>query len=171
MAETTLFAFQEGAERSAGQIVNDGVMGGLSSGSFQILPNSGAVFSGIVSLDNGGGFTSARSPSVWQDLSSFDSFVLRARGDGHRFKFNMRTDPAFDKLVYQCVFETTRGMWTEQRLAFAQFAPTFRGRVLSDVPALNPGRIASVGFLIADRQGGPFRLEIGWIKASGRDNE
>jgi hypothetical protein len=171
MSETTLFGFQRGAEPSAWQIVNDGVMGGLSSSDFQILPNGGAVFSGIVSLDNGGGFASARSPPVGQNLSNFDSFVLRARGDGHRFKFNVRTDPGFDTLVYQCVFETTHAVWTEQRLAFAQFAPTFRGRVLSDVPALNPARIASVGFLIAARQGGPFRLEIGWIKASGRVNE
>jgi monofunctional biosynthetic peptidoglycan transglycosylase len=44
----------------------------------------------------------------------------------------------------------------------------FRGRVLTDVPPLNPSKIASVGVLISDKQAGPFRLEMGWIKATGR---
>jgi hypothetical protein len=34
------------------------------------------------------------------------------------------------------------------------------------VPPLNPAKVSSVGFLISDKQAGPFRLEIGWIKAS-----
>jgi NADH dehydrogenase [ubiquinone] 1 alpha subcomplex assembly factor 1 len=44
--------------------------------------------------------------------------------------------------------------------------PTFRGRVLTDVPPLNPAEGNSVGFIISDKQAGPFRLEVGWIKAS-----
>ena len=46
--------------------------------------------------------------------------------------------------------------------------PTFRGRLLTDVPPLNPVKVTSVGFLISDKQEGPFKLEVAWIKASAR---
>ena len=46
------------------------------------------------------------------------------------------------------------------------FVPTFRGRVLSSEPPLDPARVTSVGFLIADKQDGPFQLEVAWIKVA-----
>lgn len=46
--------------------------------------------------------------------------------------------------------------------------PSLRGRVLTDVPALDPAKVVSVGFLISDKQAGPFKLEVAWIKASPR---
>ena len=78
----------------------------------------------------------------------------------------MRTGASFNSQLYQTSFTTKQGEWEEHRLAFSDFVPTFRGRILTDVPLLNPAKINSVGFLISDKQAGPFRLEIGWIKAS-----
>jgi NADH dehydrogenase [ubiquinone] 1 alpha subcomplex assembly factor 1 len=43
--------------------------------------------------------------------------------------------------------------------------PTFRGRVLSDEPPLNPGQVTSKGILISEKQAGPFRWEIAWVNA------
>ena len=62
--------------------------------------------------------------------------------------------------------ETKRGEWEEHRLVFKDFVPTFRGRILTGVPPLDPGKITSVGLLIAERQSGPFQLEVAWIKAA-----
>jgi monofunctional biosynthetic peptidoglycan transglycosylase len=155
-----LSVFQCATTRCAWQIVNDGVMGGLSSSSFQLLPGGTGVFSGIVSLDNGGGFASVWSPPLAQDCSGHDSFVLRIRGDGHRFKFSVRQDAGFNTPIYRCAFETKPGEWQECRLPFTGFVPTFRGQRLIGAPALDPTHIASIGFLIADKQAGPFRLEI-----------
>ena len=45
------------------------------------------------------------------------------------------------------------------------FVPSFRGRVLSGEPPLDPAKVASLGILISDKQAGPFQLEIAWIKA------
>jgi monofunctional biosynthetic peptidoglycan transglycosylase len=45
------------------------------------------------------------------------------------------------------------------------FLATFWGRLLSSEPPLDPARVRSVGFLIADKQDGLFRLEIAWVKA------
>ena len=167
-SEIALFDFQAATNSTAWQVVNDDVMGGVSTSQFQLITNGGAIFSGVVSLENNGGFASVRSSAVRQDLNGCDAFVLRVRGDGRRYKFTVRTESGFDAPHYQAEFTTKRGAWEEHRLSFKDFVPTFRGRVLTDVPPLNPAKLATVGVLIADKQAGPFRLEMGWIKATGR---
>jgi hypothetical protein len=162
----TLFDFQAVTNSPAWEVVNDDVMGGVSTSQFQVLTNGCAVFSGTVRLENNGGFASVRSAPVRKNLTGLTAFVLWVRGDGRRYKFSARTGARFDTPLYQCSFTTRQGEWEEHRLAFSDFVPTFRGRVLTDVPPLNPAKVNSVGFLISDKQAGPFRLEIGWIKAS-----
>ena len=169
-SEKVLFDFLGGTNSPVWQIVNDDVMGGVSTSQFQVLTNGGAIFSGVVSLENNGGFASVRSSAVRENLSGTDAFVLRVRGDGRRYKFTVRTESGFDAPNYQAEFTTRRGEWEEHRLAFKDFVATFRGRVLTDVPPLIPAKITSVGLLISDQQAGPFRLEMNWIKATGRAN-
>jgi hypothetical protein len=164
----SLFDFQAATNSPAWEVVNDGVMGGVSISLFQILTNGGAVFSGVVSLENNGGFASVRSQPVRADLTGCDSFLLRIRGDGRRYKFSVRTEAGLDTPLYQLALTTKRGEWEEHRLPFKDFVPTFRGRILTDVPPLNPAKVSSVGFLISDKQEGPFKLEVAWIKASAR---
>ena len=165
-SENILFDFQAATNSPAWQIVNDDVMGGVSKSQFQILTNGGAVFSGVVSLENNGGFASVRSSPVRQNLNGTDAFVLRLRGDGRRYKFIVRADLGFNAPNYQAEFTTKRGEWEEHRLPLKDFVPTFRGRILTDVPPLNPAKVTSVGFLISDQQEGAFKLEVAWIKAS-----
>ena len=149
----------------AWQVVNDDVMGGVSKSRF-VVTNGTAVFRGKVSLANNGGFASVRSSPAKLDLTGFDAFILRVRGDGRKYKFTVRTDSSFHGPIYPCAFTTKTGTWEEHRLAFQDFVPTFRGYVLTDAPAFDPARVVSVGILIADKQAGPFRLELAWIKAS-----
>ena len=78
----------------------------------------------------------------------------------------MRTEAGFNAPNYQAEFTTKRGEWEEHRLAFKDFVPTYRGRVLTAVPPLNPATNASLGLLISDKQAGPFRLELSWIKVA-----
>ena len=139
-------------------------MGGVSTSRFQVLTN-GAVFSGVVSLENNGGFASVRSSRVRQNLNGLAAFVVRVRGDGRRYKFIVRTETGFDTLIYQCAFTPKRDEWEEHRLSFKDFIPTFRGSVLTNVPLLDPAKVSSVGFIIAGQQAGPFRLEIAAIRA------
>ena len=169
-SDKIIFDFRTPTNSTAWQIVNDDVMGGVSTSQSQILTNGGAVFSGVVSLENNGGFASARSSPVRENLNDCDTFVLRVRGDGRRYKFTVRTEVGFNAPIYQASFTTKRGEWEEHRLAIKDFVPTFRGRVLTDVPPLNPSKISSVGFLISDQQAGPFRLEMSWIMGSSRPN-
>jgi NADH dehydrogenase [ubiquinone] 1 alpha subcomplex assembly factor 1 len=162
----TLFDFQNPPQPRTWEVVNDDVMGGVSTSQFQVLTNGAAVFSGTVRLENNGGFASVRSAPVRENLTGLSAFVLRVRGDGRRYKFSVRTGTDFNTPQYQCSFTTKQGEWEEHRLEFKEFVPTFRGRVLTDLPSLDPAKVNSAGFLISDKQAGPFRLEIAWIKVA-----
>ena len=162
----TLFDFQAATHSPAWKVVNDDVMGGVSTSQFQVLTNGCAVFSGTVRLENNGGFASVRSAPVRENLTGLTAFVLRVRGDGRRYKFSVRTGAGFDTPLYQCSFTTKPGEWEEHRLQIEDFVPSFRGCVLSDKPPLDPAKVVSLGFLISEKQAGSFRLEIAWIKAA-----
>jgi hypothetical protein len=166
VSDKTLFDFTTATHPPAWQIVNDDVMGGVSVSRFEQATNGSAIFSGEVSLEHNGGFASVRSSPVQQQFAGLDAFIVRVRGDGHRYKFTVRTGTDFNSPLYQCAFSTKRGEWQEHRLAFKDFVPTFRGRELTGVPPLDPARLKSVGFLIADKQAGAFRLEIASIRAT-----
>jgi NADH dehydrogenase [ubiquinone] 1 alpha subcomplex assembly factor 1 len=162
----TVFDFAGPADAPIWQVVNDDVMGGVSSSQFSVI-NGVALFRGEVSLENNGGFASVRSLPSRHDFSGSDAFLIRVRGDGRRYKFTTRTDRSFDGPMYQASFLTKKGEWEELRLPMKDFVPTFRGRVLPDQPPLDPAKVTSVGFLVSDKQAGPFQLEVAWIKVRG----
>ena len=140
--------------------VNDGVMGGRSTSSFLLSPG-GATFSGVVSLD-GGGFASVRTrPQGWP-TGAATGFTLLVRGDGQRYRFTLRTDD--ESIQYQAGFVAGHA-WAPVDLALGDFVPRHRGRTVDGAPPLEAGAIRTLGFLIADRQGGPFRLELASIAA------
>ena len=145
--------------------VNDSVMGGISQSEIRFTAENTALFEGTVSLENYGGFASVRTHPRPHQLGGYDGLTLRVRGDGKRYKLRLRTIASFDGIAYQSDFDTQPGVWITLQVPFAAFVPVYRGRTLADVPALNPAEIQQIGFLIADKQQGLFRLEIDWIKA------
>ena len=165
-SEKILFDFRATTHLPEWQIVNDDVMGGESTSRFEFVTNGWAVFSGTVSLENNGGFASVRSSPIAQNLHGYDVLALRVRGDGRRYKVTARTTTGPKAPLYQCALPTKRAAWEEHRLRFDDFVPTFRGRVLDNVPRLNPAAVTTLGFLISDKQAGPFKLEIIGINAS-----
>ncbi len=147
-------------------LVNDGVMGGISSSTMEVSADGTGVFVGHLSLENNGGFASVRTGLVGHDLSPFAGLVLRVRGDGRRYQLRLRTDAGFDGLAYRAEFDTEPEEWITVVLPFGAFAPTFRGYVPPNAPALDPGAIRQLGFLIADEREGAFRLEIERVLAT-----
>jgi hypothetical protein len=139
--------------------VDDVVMGGVSRSTFRHDSDGHAVFEGVVSLERNGGFASVRSRPRDLGVAGAVACVLEVRGDGKRYKLNLRTEDLYDGVNYQLPFEAPAGVWTTVRLDLASFAATFRGRVV-DAPALYPARLMQVGFVISDRQAGPFRLDV-----------
>jgi hypothetical protein len=142
------------------QAINDGVMGGVSRGGAEIGRDGRLVFSGTVSLENNGGFASVRTQPARLGAAGVQAVRLDLRGDGKRYKLNLKTDDAFDGVQYQAAFVAPAGRWAALTLPLGSFAPKHRGRAVPDAPPLDPARIVTLGFLISDRQVGPFRLEV-----------
>ncbi len=146
-------------------VVNDGVMGGISSSSMEVTANGTGVFAGHLSLENNGGFASVRTIPAASDLSGFAGLALRVRGDGRRYQLRLRTDSGFDGLAYRAEFDTEPDVWITVVLPFDTFVPTFRGYVPRNAPPLDTGTIRQLGLLIGDKREGAFRLEIQRIVA------
>jgi monofunctional biosynthetic peptidoglycan transglycosylase len=165
-----LVGFGDPRAANAWQIVNDGVMGGRSRSTFTIRPDSTAIFEGVLSLANYGGFASVRTAPADHSLEGFAGVMLRVRGDGRIYQFRLRTDDRFEGVAFQASFQTRTDEWTTHRIPLADFVPTFRGRILADLPPLDPAAVRRIGFLLGDKQAGPFRLQIDWVGAY-RDQE
>lgn len=160
-----LLDFDDAADLRLWTPVNDVVMGGVSRSEFTQAQPGIARFSGIVSLENSGGFASVRTaPRAWH-TSGAGAFVLRVCGDGKRYKFTVRADDRFDGIQYQSGFEPQALEWQEVRLPVASFVATFRGRTVPGAPPLDPARARTLGLTISDRQAGAFSLLIDWIAA------
>jgi hypothetical protein len=144
--------------------IDDAVMGGVSASRLRHDPAGHAVFEGVVSLENGGGFASVRCEPGSFGAAGIGGYVLAVRGDGKRYKLNLRTDDAIDGINYQQAFTAPAGEWTEICLPCAGFRPVFRGRDVPGAPAFDPARTRQIGLVIADRQAGPFALAIRFIR-------
>jgi NADH dehydrogenase [ubiquinone] 1 alpha subcomplex assembly factor 1 len=160
-----LFRFASTASTADWSAIDDGVMGGASHSRLRHDPAGYAVFEGVVSLANGGGFASVRSRPSDLCFAGAGNCVLDVRGDGRRYKLSLRTDDAFDGVGYQAEFTPPAGAWAQVRLPVAAFLPTFRGRGVRGAPPLDAGRVRQAGLMVADGKAGPFALAIRSLRA------
>jgi len=159
-----LFDFgQESAEEWV--VVNDGVMGGVSRGSFVDSDSGYASFQGVMSLDNNGGFASVRHRIAPGAFAGQSNLALRIRGDGRSYQVRLRIDLAFDGIAYRAEFETVSGEWQTITIPFSHFEPTWRGRRPAGAPPLSAAEVQQVGLMIADGNAGPFQIDVEWIRA------
>jgi monofunctional biosynthetic peptidoglycan transglycosylase len=149
------------------RVVNDGVMGGVSRSSLQRSDHGTGLFTGDLSLENNGGFASVRAQLGRCDLSGYEGLELRVRGDGRTYQLRLRTDDRLDGIAYRASFESSANEWITIQVLFADFQPTFRGRVPLDAPPLETGSISQIGFLLADSRPGAFSLEIDFVRTFG----
>ena len=155
-------------EASAWRSINDGVMGGLSAGGM-MQSDEGLRFTGELSLENNGGFSSVRRP-VEHDLSGATSVRLEVRGDGREYQFRIRQDSQFDGVAWRAMFATT-DEWQTIEIALSKFIPVFRGRTVAEAGPVIASDIQQIGFLLADKAAGRFTLEIRRIEFHGGEQE
>lgn len=151
--------------------IHDSVMGGVSTGCLT-RDEEYLVFSGALSLENNGGFASARRPVDGVPVNC-DRVRIEVRGDGRTYQFRIRQDQRFDGVAWARHFETN-GRWQAIEWPLAEFSGVFRGKEVSDAGPVQAERIAQVGVMLADRTQGPFRLEIRaieFLEAGGEPHE
>jgi len=161
-----LFDFGDPAAVATWTTVNDPVMGGRST-STVTFGDGGLVFSGNISLDNNGGFASARSeidPEVGRRATGATSLRVRALGDGKTYVLKVETGQPWS---YIQRFATDAGVRRTYDLPVGGFEPV--GMFLNPVqsaPPLDPSIINRVGLYILDKQEGPFQLVCSAIGTS-----
>ena len=144
-------------------VVNDEVMGGVSRSNVNLHSDGYLIFTGEVSTNYGGGFASVRTYYKNLEISKYEGFILRVKGDGKTYQFRCRMGDNINEIAYRNYFQANNEDWQEILLPFKEFLPTYRGRVLNTFPQLDPKEIKQYGFMISDKQVGNFNLEIDWI--------
>ena len=143
------------------RVVNDGVMGGLSEGKIYYNEKKHLIFTGEVSLENNGGFSSIRYPFSTLNVENFEKIELTVKGDGNKYQFRVKEN-ASDYASYIQYFETT-GDWQTIVIELEKLYPVFRGRKLYR-PNFARNSMSEIGILIGNKKEQSFQLEIKEIK-------
>lgn len=166
-SDVVLVDFTDAGEVATWTTVNDPVMGGRSTSSVT-FGDGGLVFSGAISLENNGGFASARgpvSPDIGRKAAGATALRVRAAGDGKTYV--LRVGAAGQSWSYIQRFATEPAVQRSYDLPIAGFQAV--GMRLDPAPnapqTLDPSSISQVSVYILDKQQGPFALTMTAIDA------
>lgn len=140
------------------RITNDGVMGGESKGRFLFEQDKG-IFTGHISLENNGGFS-----SVFRMIEPLpknrETVTIDVEGDGITYQLRMIVSLDGYRLAYKHSFNTVAGQRETLTFTLADFQASFRGRIITDAPVLKSEDIRQVGFLVTKKFEGKFSLSV-----------
>ncbi|MBC8757423.1 CIA30 family protein [Kordia sp. YSTF-M3] len=157
----TIFDFTKTSDISNWYVVNDGVMGGLSQGKFTQNEAGNGVFSGIISLENNGGFSAIRYGIGTTDISGKNTVVIRLKGDGKKYQFRLKQN-SDDRYSFVTQFETS-GDWEIIEIPLKSLYPTFRGQKLT-IGNFSENYLEEIGFLVGNKKREQFQLELDYIE-------
>lgn len=157
-----VFSFASDDDVQRWNVVNDTVMGGVSSGEVT-WADEAMVFTGELSLDNNGGFASVRSPfidpSVAAPWAERSGLALEMRGDGRSWAIEVRDGGASGGWIATVSPPVDEFALVE--IPWSDFTPVTR--FLDPRPSvepLDPSRIALIALYLIDGVEEPFRLEV-----------
>ena len=158
-----IFDFSTEVDPSGWEVEDDVVMGGRSKGKFFINEAGNGIFSGKVSLENNGGFSSVQYYFKPIDVSLYNSALIRLKGDGKRYQFLVEAGRNA-RHYYVYGFQTKTG-WQTVKIPLEKMYPVYRGERLA-LPNYTGQTMAQVRFLIANGIPESFFLEIDkiWLK-------
>jgi hypothetical protein len=156
-----IFDFNKDSNLKNWKIVDDVVMGGKSSGHFELNDDGHAVFYGNISLENNGGFSSVRYQPKRIELNKASTIHIRLKGDTKKYQLRIKAN-ASDYYSYVTSFSTS-GEWQTIEISLQEMYPTFRGRKL-DQPNFSDDHIEEIGILIGNKKEQEFKLMIDKIE-------
>ena len=138
-------------------VVDDVVMGGKSKGKLKIKNGDTGVFSGKISLDNYGGFSSVRYYLGKLNVKKNKYVTIILSGDNKYYQLRIRSSRN-DRHVYTKKFFAKNG-WQEIRIPLDSMEPYFRGQRLR-MSKFDKKYISEIGFLIGNKVRENFELKI-----------
>jgi len=157
----TVFDFNKNSDLSKWMIVDDVVMGGRSNGHFEISEEGYGIFSGDVSLENNGGFSSVRYYSGTLKVDTYKHAIIKLKGDGKSYQFRIKSDD-YERYSYVYEFQTS-GDWETIEIPLSDMEPRFRGRKLN-IPNYPGETVEEIAILIGNKRNESFRMEIDYIE-------
>ena len=162
---TVLFDFSDPSSATGWFNQNDTVMGGMSD-SASAWVDGHLVFSGNLSLDNNGGFTSTFGPINEQLpalMSGANAIVVTARGDSQTYLMQIRSN---DNTRYIQRFTTVADIEQSYILPITDFVSVdWRLSPIAGAAPMDIANIVQIGFYLLDKQVGPFEIAISSISA------
>ncbi|UAM98523.1 CIA30 family protein [Polaribacter litorisediminis] len=155
-----IFDFTKDSDISAWRIVDDVVMGGRSQGSFRLNENGNGLFSGNISLENNGGFSSLRYRFKEIQVLNYIKVVLKVKGDGNEYQFRIKDN--YQNLYSYTKTFTTSKEWQLIEINLSEMYPSFRGRKLV-MDNFSSKMIQEIAILIGNKKEQSFMLEIAKI--------
>ncbi len=143
-------------EKKYWTIVNDGVMGGLSSSEIIETEEKTLIFSGLVSLENNGGFASVRYNDNFK-VNKDTKLKIKLIGDSKDYQIRIKSS-RFTRYSYTKTIQTSSDIQTII-IPLNEFSAQFRGFNI-DKENFNYNRLQEIGFLIGNKKSEKFRLEI-----------
>lgn len=138
-------------------VVDDGVMGGRSKGKLKVENGDTGVFSGKISLENYGGFSSIRYYTGELNVKQNKYVTVILSGDNKYYQLRIRSSRN-DRHVYTKKFFAKDG-WQEIRVPLDSMEPYFRGQRLR-MSNFDKRYISEIGFLIGNKVRENFELKI-----------
>lgn len=156
--DNMLFHFTDPSHFTKWLINNDTVMGGISQSKVEINQQV-LLFTGSVSLENNGGFASIES-NYKHPIIDQSELSLTVKGDGKTYQIRLKSPNLSYGEAYVANFTTRPNTLTQHTFIPADFTVNFRGRKVANAPALDFNDIDRIGFLVAQKQQGPFLIEL-----------
>ncbi|BFZ61858.1 hypothetical protein YB2330_002936 [Saitoella coloradoensis] len=159
-------------------------IGGFSSVNLDFEPSeNAAVFHGSLSLQvpanpnvTRSGYAAFRTKVPARTLfgtprfetDGYQHIALRVKGDRRKYFVNVQGDTFSQTDLWQHrLFLSTPGQWETVMIPFNDFVLTSEGKVEKRQDGMPRDKVRTVGISILDRQEGPYKLHIQWIKAIG----
>jgi len=157
MSQNMIYNFDNNSDLKRWAIVNDDVMGGISSSDLNIENDGNGVFEGKISTAYNGGFSSLRFNCNKTFIEQNTHFQLKIKGDGKDYQFRIKSNRD-DYYSYIISFETS-GEWETVTIPIKEMYPSFRGRKL-DMKNFNSNYFEQITFLFGNKKDENFKLLI-----------
>jgi NADH dehydrogenase [ubiquinone] 1 alpha subcomplex assembly factor 1 len=161
MNPIVLFDFNVKSNIDNWRVVDDSVMGGISSSKFFVDAAGNGIFKGSVSLENNGGFCSVQHYPKPVSLKEKKIFSIRLKGDGKKYQFRVKSERSnYYSYIYE--FQTTTD-WQTIEIPITELYASFRGRTI-DIPNYDGASLEEIAFLVGNKKNENFQLQIDKIE-------
>ena len=161
MSQNFVYDFDSQSNISNWIIVNDDVMGGLSTCKIRIDEKGNGVFEGTISTANNGGFSSIRLNLNRISISTNSYFKIKLKGDNKKYQFRIKKNIS-DYHSYVKSFQTS-SEWETIKIALKDMYPVFRGRKLN-MKNFNYDYFQQITLLVGNKKNERFKLLIDSIE-------